>query len=358
MATAAKPRRAATPKRAAFELGGETIQPGTRAVVNLPISMLSDHTPVALTVHVIHGRQDGPTLFVSAAIHGDEIIGVEIIRRLLQTRPFKRMRGTLICVPVVNVFGFITHNRYLPDRRDLNRSFPGSPRGPLASQLGHLFMTEIIARSDWGIDLHSASNHRTNLPQIRLSPSKPETEELAQVFGAPVVLRSKLREGSLRYAAKEAGVDVLLYEAGEALRIDEYPVRAGVKGILNVMAKLGMINSRASSKRKIEPAFSKSSSWVRAPEAGIFRPFKHIGEAATADELIGMVSDPLGQSDFEVRSVAAGIIIGQANLPVVNEGDALFHIAEVEGVRRTEDNIGKMEDDLAEDPLFDEDEII
>lgn len=124
------------------------------------------------------------------------------------------------------------------------------------------------------------------------------------------------------------------------------------------MGKLGMINSRASSKRKIEPAFSKSSSWVRAPEAGIFRPFKHIGEAATADELIGMVSDPLGQSDFEVRSVAAGIIIGQANLPVVNEGDALFHIAEVEGVRRTEDNIGKMEDELAEDPLFDEDEII
>ena len=353
-----KPPKAAKPKRAAFEIGGQSIAPGTRATVDLPISMLSDHTPITLTAHVIHGRQDGPTLFVSAAVHGDEIIGVEIIRRLLQARPFKRLRGTLICVPIVNVFGFITHDRYLPDRRDLNRCFPGSPRGSLASQLAHLFMTEIIARSDFGIDLHSAASHRTNLPQVRLSPSKPETEELAEAFGAPVILRSKLRDGSLRKAAKEAGLDMLLYEAGEALRIDDFPVRVGVKGILNVMNRLGMFSKRRPIKRKTEPVHSKSSYWVRAPEAGIFRPFKQPGGAVGQDEVIGMVSDPLGERDFEVKSFDAGIIVGQAVLPVVNEGDALYHIAQVQGIRRTEDNIGKMEDELAEDPLFDEDEII
>lgn len=345
-------------KRAPFEIGGQSVAAGTRATVELPLSMLSDHTPITLTVHVIHGRLDGPTVFVSAAIHGDEIIGVEIIRRLLRTPALKRMRGTLICIPIVNVFGFITHDRYLPDRRDLNRCFPGSARGALASQLAHMFTNEIIARSDWGIDLHSASNHRTNLPQIRLSPSKPETEELARAFGAPVIMRSKLRDGSLRKAAKEHGVDVLLFEAGEALRIDEYPVRVGVKGILHVMNSLGMVTGKSSSNSNSASVFSKSSYWIRAPEAGILRSFKECGAAVAAEEVIGMVSDPLGEKEFEVKAGAPGIIIGRANLPVVNEGDALFHIAEVVSAPRAEDRIGKIEGELAEDPLFDEDEII
>lgn len=332
--------------------------PGARATIDLPISMLSDHTPVSLTVHVVHGRQAGPTLFVSAAIHGDEIIGVEIIRRLLRTPALKRMRGTLICIPIVNVFGFITHNRYLPDRRDLNRSFPGSTKGSLASQLAYLFTHEIIARSDWGIDLHSASNNRTNLPQIRISPSRPETDALAVTFGAPVILRSKLRDGSLRKIAKDRGVDVLLFEAGEALRIDEYPVRVGVKGILRVMNYLGMVTGRSAQNSGIRPVLSKASYWVRSPEAGILRPYKKLGEATQTDELIGMVSDPLGEKEFEVRAAEPGIVIGLAKLPVVNEGDALFHIAEVASAPRAEDRIGKIEGELTEDPLFDEDEII
>ena len=313
-----KPARAAKakPKRAPFEIGGHSVVAGTRATVGLPISMLSDHTPISLTVHVIHGRYEGPTLFVSAAIHGDEIIGVEIIRRLLRTPALKRMRGTLICVPIVNVFGFITHDRDLPDRRDLNRSFPGSPRGSLASQLAHLFTNEIIARCDWGIDLHSASNHRTNLPQIRLSPSKPETEALAQAFGAPVVLRSKLRDGSLRKIAKDHGIDVLLFEAGEALRIDEYPVRVGVKGILHVMNHLGMLAGRPRLNSGTRSVLAKSSYWVRSPEAGILRFFKQAGEAAAENEIIAMVSDPLGEKEFEVRAGMAGIIIGRAVLTV------------------------------------------
>ena len=352
------PAAKAKPKRAPFEIGGKTVEAGTRATVDLPITMLSDHTPVSLTIHVIHGRYDGPTLFVSAAIHGDEIIGVEIIRRLLRTASLKRMRGTLICVPIVNIFGFITHNRYLPDRRDLNRSFPGSEHGSLAGQLAHMFTKEIIARCDWGIDLHSASNHRTNLPQIRLSPSKPETEALALAFGAPVILRSKLRDGSLRKVAKDHGVDVLLFEAGEALRIDEYPVRVGVKGILKVMNHLGMLTGRARMDGGTKSVFAKSSYWVRSPEAGILRSNKEAGAAVAEDEVIGIVSDPLGERDFEVRCGAPGIVIGKANLPVVNEGDALFHIAEVVSAIGAESRIGKIEGELAEDPMFDEDEII
>jgi predicted deacylase len=356
--TKPEPEAKAKPKRAAFEIAGKTIAPGTRATVELPISMLSDHTPISLTVHVVHGRLDGPTLFVSAAIHGDEIIGVEIIRRLLRTPALKRMRGTLICVPIVNVFGFITHDRYLPDRRDLNRSFPGSKRGSMASQLAHLFTTEIIARSDWGIDLHSASNHRTNLPQIRLAHSKPETEALALAFGAPVILRSGLRDGSLRKIAKDHDVDVLVFEAGEALRIDEFPVRVGVKGILRAMNHLGMVTGRSSQNSGIKSVISKTSYWVRSPEAGILRSSKKLGEAVEADELIGMVSDPLGENEFEVRATYPGIVVGLANLPVVNEGDALFHLAAVSSAPRAEDGIGKMEGELTEDPLFDEDEII
>lgn len=355
-----KPARAAKakPKRAPFEIGGETIAAGTRATVELPLSMLSDHTPISLTVHVVHGRREGPTLFVSAAVHGDEIIGVEIIRRLLRTPALKRLRGTLICVPIVNVFGFITHNRYLPDRRDLNRSFPGSARGSLASQLAHLFTTEIIARSDWGIDLHSASNNRTNLPQIRLSPSKPETEALALAFGAPVILRSGLREGSLRKIAKDHDVDVLVFEAGEALRIDEFPVRVGVKGILRVLNHLGMVSGRSAQNSGIRSVLSKTSYWVRSPEAGILRAYKKLGEAIETDELIAMVSDPLGEKEFEVRATYPGIVIGMAKLPVVNEGDALFHITAVGSAPHAEDRIGRIEGELTDDPLFDEDEII
>lgn len=295
---------------------------------------------------------------MSAAIHGDEIIGVEIIRRLLRSPALKRLRGTLICVPIVNIFGFITHSRYLPDRRDLNRSFPGSEHGSLAGQLARLFSQEIIQRSDWGIDLHSASNHRANLPQIRISPSKPETEELAAAFGAPVIMRSKLRDGSLRKTAKEAGVDVLLFEAGEALRIDEFPVRVGVKGIMRVMQKLEMLAARKTVARRVESSWSKSSYWVRAPESGIFRSNKSLGSAVIRDEVVGMVSDPLGETDFEVKCNGGGIVIGMANLPVVNEGDALFHIAEVASAPRTEGRIGQIETQLEEDPLFDEDEII
>src|SRR6056297_451757 len=172
-------------KRKPFEIGSATVAPGTRARVDIPVSTLSNHTPVNLSVEVVHGKRAGPVMFVSAAIHGDEVIGVEIMRRLLRAAPLNSMAGTLLAVPIVNTFGFLNHSRYLPDRRDLNRVFPGLSEGSMASQLAHIFMEQVVARSNVGIDLHSAAIHRSNLPQIRLTPGNARLEDLGRAFGAP-----------------------------------------------------------------------------------------------------------------------------------------------------------------------------
>ena len=345
------------PPRDAFEIGPYRIVPGARQTVELPVSVLSDHTPVAMSVHVVHGRRPGPTLFVSAAVHGDEVIGVEIARRLLRAPQLELLRGTLLVVPIVNTFGFLNHSRYLPDRRDLNRCFPGHEHGSLAGRLANLFMTEIVERSDFGIDLHSAAIHRTNLPQIRVSPSKDDTMKLAEAFGAPVVIVAKLRDGSLRKAAKAQGVDVLLYEAGEGLRFDEFSARAGVAGILRVMHSLGMVGGRGPSRPKARPVRASSSGWIRAPAGGLLRTFKATGEQIAEGDILGAISDPFGEQETEVTSTIGGIIVGRTNLPVVNEGDALFHVAETNRARAVA-TIESLVNQLEADPMFDEDEII
>jgi len=346
------------PIRPAFEIGQHLIEAGTKQTVNLPVSVTSDHTPITLTVHVAHGRRPGPTMFVSAAIHGDEIIGLEIVRRLLRTRNLKSLRGTLLVVPVVNSLGFMSHSRYLPDRRDLNRCFPGSREGSLAARLAHIFMKEIVQKADAGIDIHSAAIHRTNLPQIRVSPGNGGTLELAKAFAAPLTLTSKLRQGSLRYAAQEAETDVLLYEAGEGLRFDEFAVRVGVTGILRVMHHLGMIPQKGINKPKHKPIMSTSSYWVRAPAGGLLRTFKTNGEQVLSGDILGVVSDPFGEVEKDIVVKEGGMLIGRTNLPVVNEGDALFHIAKLKQNSNAEAALDSLTTQLDEDPLFDEDEII
>lgn len=346
------------PRRASFEIGGFSVPAGSRETLGLPVSVLSDHTPVNMSVHVVHGKQEGPTVFVSAGIHGDEVIGVEIVRRLLRAPNLATMRGTLIVVPVVNAFGLINHSRYLPDRRDLNRMFPGSPSGSLASRLANIFLTEVVAKSDLGIDLHSAAIHRTNLPQVRISPDNQYTAELADIFGAPVVLQSPLRDGSLRGAAKELGKDVLLFEAGEGLRFDETSIRAGVMGILRVLRHLGMVNSKGIAKPKATPQYCSSSKWLRAPVGGLLRTFRADGDVVATGDVMGAVSDPFGEVEEEIIAPFNGIIIGRAVLPIVNEGDAVFHLARVKSMSKAEGVMEELNDHLSDDPLFDEDEII
>ena len=342
-------------KRKPFEIGGVSVAPGTRRTVDVPVSVLSDHTPVHLSVHVAHGRKPGPVMFVSAAIHGDEVIGVEIVRRLLNAKALTPMAGTLLAVPIVNTFGFLNHSRYLPDRRDLNRCFPGHPSGSMASRLAHIFMTEVVDRSDLGIDLHSAAIRRSNLPQLRLTAGNTRLKDLADVFGAPVVMTSNLRDGSLRMAAEDAGVDVLLFEGGEGLRFDELPAQAGVAGILRVMRHLGMIGKKGVPRKRAEPLHCSDSSWYRAPAGGLFRGYAGIGDRVTPGAVMGAISDPFGEVEAEVVSEQAGIVIGRTNMPVVYEGDALFHVAEPAAEPA---DVPDIDLHMETAPMFDEDEII
>ena len=227
--------------RADFVIQGQSVTAGQRSVIDLVLPKLNSHTSLTMPIHVVHGRKDGPRLFVCAAIHGNELNGVEIIRRLLEVKALRRLAGTLVAAPVVNVYGLIHQSRYLPDRRDLNRSFPGSATGSLAARVAHLVLNEIVRHCSHGIDLHTGAIQRTNLPQIRANLDDPETEFLARAFGVPVLLNSTLRDGSLREAAAALGIPMLLYEAGEGLRFDEVPIRAGLTGILNVMRALAML---------------------------------------------------------------------------------------------------------------------
>ncbi len=343
--------------RQPFVVGGLAVEPGERRLVDLPISKLSNHAPVTLPVHVLHGAQPGPTMFVSAAIHGDELNGVEIIRRLLRTLNPQSINGTLLCVPVVNVFGFISRSRYLPDRRDLNRSFPGSANGSLAARLAHLFLTEIVNRSQVGIDLHTAPIHRINLPQIRcVFRKRPRVQELGRAFGAEVMLESPERPGSLREAARAAGVDVLSYEGGEGLRFDEFAIRAGVDGITGVMFKIKMLDVAEGVDPVVErqaPVQINASSWLRSPEGGVFRTTKRIGDGVSVDEVVGHVANPYEDVAVEVRSPRRGIIIGRTTLPIVNMGDALLNIGWSEEFA----DRSSPEREILDEP-FDEDEAV
>lgn len=323
-------------KNRTITIGGRAIAPGERALVDLASANLYTHTELKMPVHVVNGRYAGPTLFLTSAMHGDELNGVEIIKRVLQLTALKRLRGRLLAVPLVNVFGFINRSRYLPDRRDLNRSFPGHEAGSLAARVANVVAKEIVAHSDYGIDLHTGAINRTNLPQIRADLADRESKKLARAFGAPVVINAALREGSLRQYAVAKGVKTFVYEAGEALRFDELSIRVGVTGIARVMRALAMLPERKNrAAPHVEPLIAKSTTWVRAPASGIFRTRCRLGDRIEKGQTLARVSDPFGEVEVEVASTAAGLVIGRSTSPLTHEGDALFHIArftDVEGV--------------------------
>jgi len=237
----------------------------------------------------------------------------------------------------------------LPDRRDLNRSFPGSTKGPLASRLAHIFMETIVKRCDYGIDIHTGAIHRSNLPQIRAKLDDTETEELAYAFGVPVIIDSNIRDGSLREAASNHGVKTLLYETGEALRFDELGIKAGVRGIHSVMRHLGMLKPSKRKEKIREPYVARSRYWLRAPHAGILRSIKKLGDHVHKKELIGNISDPtdiFSQAEFPVHADRSGLIIGKTNLPLVNEGDAIYHIAYFEDSTEVAQEIENFQQDF------------
>lgn len=337
-------------------IGGTDVVAGSCTTINLPIGRLYTYDNLTMPIEVVNGRRGGPRLFVSAAIHGDELNGVEIIRRLLRHSALKRLHGTLIAVPVVNVHGLLHRSRYLPDRRDLNRSFPGSSRGSLAGRIAYLFMHEIVANCTHGIDLHTGAIHRENLPQIRANLDDPETLELAEAFGVPVLLNSDLRDGSLREAAMESGIPMLLYEGGEALRFHEVSIRAGLRGVLQVMRALGMLPARRAMNPVVQPVVARSSSWVRAPESGVLRLQARLGTRVSKGHTLGIIAAPLAGSECRVTAPYNGILIAHTHLPLVHEGEALFHLARFESNTAVAEQVEALHETLA--PALHDDEVI
>lgn len=303
------------------------IAPGSGQLISLPVARLYTHNDLSIDVQAVRGKRKGPTLFVSAAIHGDEINGVEIVRRLLQHPALKNLRGTLLAIPIVNVHGFLNNSRYLPDGRDLNRSFPGSAKGSLAGRVAHTFMDEIVRHCSHGIDLHTGARHRGNLPQVRADMNNEATRQMAEVFGVPVVLHSRTRDGSLREVAADNNIPVITYEAGEALRFDEVAIRAGVKGVINVMRHVDMLPASRRRKAVPLPVLSDESYWLRASESGILRALVPVGAKVESGDTVAMISDPFGSKSIAINAPTAGIVIGRTYLPLVHEGEALFHIA-------------------------------
>ncbi len=334
-----KPTRP-TKKRPSFILAGQKIAPGSRHSIKVPAARLYNDTPMDLHAEVFHGVKPGPTLLVCAAIHGDELNGIEICRRLMGVIDPLELSGTVIIVPVVNVFGFIQQSRYLPDRRDLNRSFPGSERGTLGGRLAFLFNETLVQSATHIIDLHTGAIHRENLPQIRVDTDSPEALEMAHAFGSPVILHSKERDGSLRALATDLGIPLILYEAGEALRFNYAAIKSGVIGVQNVMKSLKMLKGRRT-RRNLKSVVALRSGWIRNEYDGLVIPKVELGQSINKGQVIAQTVNPQGEELHPIKSPYHGIVIGISKIPVANEGEALFNVAQFdgEGIEEASENV-------------------
>lgn len=332
-------------------IAGQEISRGKETKIEIDLPKMYN-TPTKLPIRVISGKRKGPVVFISAAIHGDELNGIEIIRRLRKLSFLSKLKGTLILVPIVNIYGIMNLSRYLPDRRDLNRSFPGSIKGSLASRVAKIFYDEIVSKCDLGIDLHTGSLHKSNLPQIRTNIDNEFTYSLAKAFEAPVILHSEVRDGSLRAVAGESGVPILLYEAGEALRFDETCIRIGVKGIINVLRANNMLPKVQRKKITKTPIVTRMSKWQRCTKSGMIRTIKALGDTVKKDEVIAFIDDPFEDETIELLSPFDGVIIGKSEIPLVQEGDAVFHIAKFRNLNAAEDKIEYFSEDAIEQSEF------
>lgn len=320
-----------------FRIAGWLVDPGTVRVLEIRLGELYNQSPVGMHAVVIHGKRPGPRLWISGGVHGDELAGIVAVRQVLSSFDPAAMVGTLVAIPCVNELGALHCSRELPDGRDLNRCFPGSRTGTLASRIASAFLREVVSRCTHGVDVHTAGGHRDNLPQIRANLDDPATRRLARRFGTPVVLHSNLRDGSLRQAAAARGIPTLLFEGGKPLRHEQHVVNSAANGILRVMAELGMIERAPPRVRR--PLVAWSSSWVRTPRSGYFVARVGLGDHVRERQVVATVelrmADDLGPRRVEIRAGAAGVVVGLQRLPLVHVGDPLVHIADV-GPRREE----------------------
>ncbi len=309
-----------------IEVAGTSVAPGETARIFVDVAKTIAGSSRTLDVFVVvtRGVKPGPTLCLIGGIHGDELNGVEIAHRIYAGTPGSALSGTLIAVPVVNVQGFRSGSRYLPDRRDLNRGFPGSANGSLASRIAHQLYQGVIRHCDALIDLHTGSASRTNLPQIRTDLESPPALALARSFGVGVVLHGRGPRGSLRRAVLDAGLPAVIYEAGEPLRFEEVEIARGVEGVQNVMADLGMITRKAT--RQPSEVYRKTV-WVRSGDAiGVFLTPRKPGDYVKKGDVLGTVTDPVSEESAKIVAPREGRIIGMAVPQLALPGYGLFHL--------------------------------
>jgi predicted deacylase len=307
-----------------ISINGCTVGIGETKEVHLNIARLPTYTPIELSVNVFRGEEDGPVLLLTGGIHGDEINGVEIIRRMIASGQITPAKGTVIAIPLVNIYGFIQKQRDLPDGKDINRSFPGSRGGSLARLVANALMEEIFPCIDAGIDFHTGGSARANYPQLRCSFKVEENRRFAAAFAAPVTINSSLIDQSFRKAAHKKGKSILVFETGEANRFDQFGIRIGINGTLRLMKFLGM-NDHAPESTGTD--IYQKTTWKRAGSAGLFHHEVELGDKIRKNEILGYISDPFGHEWFKVKSPQSGRVIGLNNAPVIHKGDALLHIA-------------------------------
>ncbi len=304
---------------------GVDIPRGVTQKVEVNISRLPSRSPIDIYITVARAKEPGPVLLLMGGLHGDEINGVEIVRRIVEQGLNQPTVGTIICIPIINIYGFINFSRYVPDGKDVNRSFPGNKNGSLASRVAYYLTQDILPKIDVGLDFHTGGADRSNFPQIRCMMNDDTNQGLAQAFCAPFTLHSTYRPKSLRQTAAKRGKRILVYEGGESSRFDEFAIQQGVNGAIRVMKHLGITDAEAP-----EPTYNNQlvnrSSWVRARSSGMFQCAVINGAEVKKKQLIGYMTDPFGDFKEPIKSPATGFIIGLNNDPILHQGDAIAHI--------------------------------
>jgi uncharacterized protein len=305
-------------------IAGQEIRPGEFKEIDINIARLPSHTVIDTPIYVSRGWEDGPVLALTAGMHGDEINGMEIVRRLLDSGMHQPKRGVTICMPIVNVYGFLNYSRDVPDGKDINRSFPGHKNGSLASRVAYNLMTQVIPFIDYGIDFHTGGAMRTNFPQVRAVLRDKMNMDLANAFGAPFTIDAPFRPNSLRREASRLGKNIIVYEGGESLRFDQNAIEEGIAGTLRLMKFLNMIDWAPDPSTPNTVIWT--TTWVRARHAGLFQSNVQPGQKVEKGEWVGTITDPFGEFKEQVKATETGFVIGLNNIPVINAGDALMHI--------------------------------
>jgi predicted deacylase len=300
------------------------VLPGKNATLRIPVASLPSGNRVNLFAHVYRSKKPGPTMLVIGGIHGDEINGIEIVRRAVKNGMFRKItKGSVIAIPLLNIYGFINFSRGFPDGKDVNRSFPGSKKGSLASRIAYTLTHDILPLCDFGLDFHTGGASVYNYPQVRAYRDDEESMQLAKEFNMPLVVKTGLITNSFRKAAHNKGIPIVVFEGGESLRMDEFSINEGLRGIVSVMAAKGMIKSKVP---KVKSVTFETSTWLRAHRSGVFVYYKTSGDKVKKGDVLGIITDPYGGPETKVKARKDGIIFGHNNKPVINQGDALFHI--------------------------------